>query len=147
MTTKKPPPPFEVPPPAEAAERWAGILQAWGFAWAGTILGQDPVLARSMGELTCCLHALIELGQRHDKELHEIYLQKRREPLPFGATPPAYAFTAVRDLTGEERDRVRECVTWCQRAREDGEPEDYAEARLAEARRRWPDVARLIGFA
>lgn len=143
MTPRRP---LEVPPPADAEERWAGILQAWGYAWAGTILSQaEPVLARSMPELTCCLRALLELGARHRAEYHELYLEQRRQPGPFGATPPAYSFE-VRDLTGPERDRVRECVTWCQRNREDGEPEDYAEARLAEARRRWPDVAKLIGF-
>ena len=137
--------PLEVPPPARAVERRAGILHAWGFAWAGTILGQDPVLARSMPELTACLQALLELGARHESELHEIYLETRRQPGPFQSTAPAYSFE-VRDLTGPERDRVRECVTWCQRKREDGEPEDFAESRLAEARRRWPDVAKLIGF-
>lgn len=53
----------------------------------------------------------------------------------------------VRTLTPAERVRVRECLTWCQRPREPGEPEDYTERRLDEARRLWPDVAELIGFA
>lgn len=53
----------------------------------------------------------------------------------------------VRSLTPDERERVRECLTWCQRERETDEPENYTEMRLDEARRRWPDVAELIGFA
>ncbi len=139
--------PFEVPPPAEAAERWAGILEVWGFALASGMLAKaDPTLPPRMGELTCCLEALLRLGDRHADELHELYLERRREPMPFGLCPPAYAFTTVRELSGEEQERMRECVTWCQRDREAGEPEHYAEARLAEARRRWPDVAQLIGF-
>lgn len=52
----------------------------------------------------------------------------------------------VRSLTPTERERVRACLTWCQREREPDEPEEYAEQRLEEARRRWPDVAELIGF-
>lgn len=52
----------------------------------------------------------------------------------------------VRSLTPEERERVRACLTWCQREREADEPEDYTEKRLDEARRLWPDVAEIIGF-
>jgi hypothetical protein len=139
--------PLEVPPPIEAAERWAGILEVWGYALASGMLAKaDPTLPARMGELTCVLEALLVLGDRHAAELNELYLERRRQPMPFGMTPPAYAFTAVRELTEDEQTRVRECVTWCQREREADEPEDYAEARLAVARRRWPDVAQLIGF-
>jgi hypothetical protein len=53
----------------------------------------------------------------------------------------------VRPLTPAERDRLRACLTWCQRDREPDEPEDYTEKRLDEARQLWPDVAELIGFA
>jgi len=61
----------------------------------------------------------------------------------------------VRDLDESERGRVRECLEWMQYGGvRVGEPADYDddstraryELRLEEARVRWPDVARLIGF-
>lgn len=53
----------------------------------------------------------------------------------------------VRNLTPEERTELREMLTWCQREREPHEPENYKAPRLEEARRRWPKMAELIGFA
>lgn len=64
-----------------------------------------------------------------------------------------FAKVLVRTLTESERARVRECLQWIheQGAMWGPELDDrrIAEAydrALAEARRRWPDVAALIGF-
>lgn len=61
---------------------------------------------------------------------------------------------AVRSLTEGEQARMRECLSWLHQqganaARYGDTDSDITTAyhrALAEARRRWPDVARLIGF-
>lgn len=62
---------------------------------------------------------------------------------------------SVRGLDDDERMRVRECLEWLQhpgiRTGEPADPDDEStraryDQRLEEARTRWPDVARLIGF-
>jgi hypothetical protein len=61
----------------------------------------------------------------------------------------------VRDLEEDERARIRECLEWMQFCGiRNGEPSDFDEEstrqryalRVEQARERWPDVARLIGF-
>jgi hypothetical protein len=59
----------------------------------------------------------------------------------------------VRSLTESERARVRECLQWIHEQGAMWGPElddrriaEGYDRALAEARRRWPDVARLIGF-
>lgn len=60
----------------------------------------------------------------------------------------------VRDLTDEEKQRMTECLNWLRAERRPGEPQGQDEEternvydlRQDEARNRWPDVAKLIGF-
>lgn len=80
----------ETPPPAQAIERIEGILMAWGGAWVTWSGGGDRDMAARMPELTCVLSALIDLGRQHPDALHRLYLERRRQPMPFGVTPPAY---------------------------------------------------------
>lgn len=53
--------------------------------------------------------------------------------------------TRVRGLTDEEKVRFRECLEWIQ-GQEGLEDSTVYQKRLQEARERWPDVARAIGF-
>lgn len=77
----------EIPPPSTAVERLEGVLLLLGGTWASC---RDPQLLAALPELTCVVRSLITLGRKHPDELHEIYLEDRRQPMPFGLLPPAY---------------------------------------------------------
>lgn len=69
-----------------------------------------------------------------------------------GGAEPAQTMK-ISSLTESERARVRECLQWLHEQGAMWGPElddrriaEGYDRALAEARRRWPDVARLIGF-
>lgn len=127
-------------------DRWTVV-----FANGAQLIGDQ---LRTLDDAEAAAFETLGIEKPSEKQI-EINFQVTRADVNLIRYRSRFHGIQVRPLDDDERARVRDCLEWLHfegvREGEKNDPDDAAvaaryQARIDQARERWPDVARLIGF-